>query len=80
MIGDVDPEDAYDADDGLEDRILVLERTVADMLGSEPDPRREIRRAQALERVDRLGEVPPEYQSRVDAVRQALEDMWPDGQ
>ena len=75
MIGDAEPEDAYDADDGIEDRVLVLERTVADLLGCEPDERREIRRAAALERVERFGEVPGEFQSRVTAVRQALEDM-----
>jgi hypothetical protein len=47
MIGDKDPEDAYDAGDPPGVRLAVLERVVAD-LRARDDGRREARRVDAL--------------------------------
>ena len=56
MIGDVDPEDAYDASDPVHVRIAVLARIV-EALEGEPDPaRRARRRANAVRLLRRITE------------------------
>lgn len=76
MIGDVDPEDAYDADDRPRDRLKVLEAIVAELYASDPsDPRRETRRVDALRVVTAFEDDLAQWRSRLEAVRTALEDL-----
>lgn len=47
MIGDIDPEDAYDSGDPIDVRLGVLERTVLDLSRRRNEPRFEARRTDA---------------------------------
>ena len=73
MIGDIDPEDAYDADDPPHVRLKVLEEVVASLV--DDDVRRETRRVDALRVVVNLAVTLHSLQDRLDAIRQALEEL-----
>ena len=75
MYGDADPEDAYDATDPPAIRLDVLERIIDALEADASDPRREIRRVDALRLVDDLNGVPGVEQRRLRHLRRALRDL-----
>ena len=74
MIGDKDPEDAYDAGDPVEVRLDVLERIVEDLRDGIPDPTRfDARRVDALRLVVNLEAHAGADHPRLRALRAELE-------
>jgi hypothetical protein len=75
VIGDVDPEDAYDAGDPVGVRLAVLERIVVALY--ESTDRRESRRVDALRLVRNLGEedLRRRDRRRLRAIRDDLEEL-----
>lgn len=71
MIGDHDPEDAYDAGDPLGERLRVIGRIVDDLRHS-TDQRRELRRADALRLLDNIELQPGVDRLQVADLRRAL--------
>jgi hypothetical protein len=74
VIGDKDPEDAYDAGDPPAVRLAVLER-VADALEAGDDGRREVRRVDAMRVVDVLDRVRGVDRPRLRRLRRRLEAL-----
>ena len=72
MIGDADPEDAFDAGDAPELSLAVLER-IAGSLEAGDDGRRQIRRDDALRLVMFVGRLAGVDRARLAAVRARLE-------
>jgi hypothetical protein len=76
MIGDYDPEDGYDESDPPAAKLKVLEAVVAELVAGDPaDGRRALRIIQALALVVALDDVLSELGDRLEAIRQALEDL-----
>lgn len=74
MIGDKDPEDAYDVVDPPNVRLEILERVVAD-LRARDDGRNAFRRTDALRLVDRLRDERGVDQRRLRQVRRDLQAL-----
>jgi hypothetical protein len=70
IFGDFDPEDAYDIGDPVGRRLDVIARVVDDL--RDPDPRRELRRLNALRLLDTLGPVPSSEIPRYRTLRAEL--------
>lgn len=75
MIGDKDPEDAYDAGDPPAARLAVIERVLEDLRTAELGDRRELRRIEALRVLRNLAADIDELRARVDVLRDAFEDL-----
>lgn len=76
MIGDKDPEDAYDRGDPPTVRVAVLERVVADLRARrDADTRHDARRLDALRVVAVLALARGVDRARVAAIRRALEEL-----
>ena len=75
MIGDHDPEDAYDASDPPAMCLAVLERVVADLEADPAEPRREFRILDALRLVRVLGRRDGLDPHGLAAVRSTLEAL-----
>ena len=73
MIGDTDPEDAYDATDPLEVRVAVLALIVAGIREDPDDVRRAARRRDALRVVDDLFAALATLGNMFDALSDELE-------
>ena len=73
VIGDKDPEDAYDAGDPPAVRLEVLERIVASLQAI--DDRRELRRDDALRLVDNNRRAPGVDRRRLERIRRDLEAL-----
>ena len=74
MIGDKDPEDAYDAGDPLDVRIAVLQRVV-DSLRDDRDERTDARRDDALRVVLVVLNELRYHRRRIDRLRNDLEEL-----
>jgi hypothetical protein len=74
VIGDKDPEDAYDAGDPVDVRIAVLQRIV-DSLIAHRDERTNARRADALRVVLVLLDELRYHRRRIDRIRNDLEEL-----
>lgn len=75
MIGDKDPEDAYDAGDPPAVRLAVIERVLEDLRTAEPGDRRELRHLDALRLLRNLAADIDELRARLDTLRDAFEDL-----
>ena len=74
MIGDRDPEDAYDAGDPPDVRLTVLERVASDLEQTD-DARREARIVDALRLARNLADVDGVDRRALRAVRRRLEAL-----
>jgi hypothetical protein len=74
VIGDIDPEDAYDVDDPPDVRLSVLERVLLD-LRRRDDDRREGRRRDALRVARNLEHTPGVDRVRLADLLDALEAL-----
>lgn len=74
MIGDKDPEDAYDAGDPIDVRLTVLER-ILDSLRDDRDERHHARRADALRVISIVLEESRHHRRRIDRLRNELEEL-----
>lgn len=75
MIGDNDPEDAYDAEDPPHLRLGVISRVVEDLRATEFSDRRELRRLDALRLLRNLEAVLGVDLLRAQELRDELETL-----
>lgn len=74
MIGDYDPEDAWDDSDSTDDKLLVLERLIAD-LRRRNDDRHDLRVANGLRLLSKIIIVNRRQERRLNKVRRTLERL-----
>lgn len=74
-FGDLDPEDAYDAEDPFEVRLAVIERVVTDLREKRSDGRFEVRRTDILRVLGNFLNQGTEHHQRLQELRDELEAM-----
>jgi hypothetical protein len=73
VLGDIDPEDAWDDGDPIDDKIVILDRVLA-QLRQRSDDRHEARRANALRLLGKLQQVRSD-DPRLAELRERLEAL-----